>query len=426
MKKIWLILIVLGLTLPLIQYQTKWISVKDLHGSFHKTKMPVFSIHDWFNNKFQNQYDSYFNQNFGFRSEFVRLHNQIKYSTFNEVNASGVIVGKEDYLYEKQYVKSYFGDDYLGQDQIDSRIKTIDSIYQILKKHQTELLIILAPGKGYYYPEYIPDSMVKERGAANYEGYLKAIKEKQIPFIDFNDLFLKMKDTSSIMLFPKTGIHWSQAIIPYVMDTIIRKVESQLNQDLANVIWEYPPPVKTADKQDADIERGLNLYFPLEIPPMTYPITSFEQSENVNRPKLISIADSFWWQIFNKGISKKVFKDGKFWYYYKQVYPDFFKDKTMVEDVYVKEELYHADIVILMATDANLFKFPYGFNKALEWSTQDDLAVEKEIPGKMNYIRSNQKWFNSVKVRAEKRNISVDSMLYLDARHVLKAEFKKR
>lgn len=424
-KKILLLIIVVGLFLPLVQYHFNIVNIKGLHGSFQKKKLPAFSVKDWFNNNFQNQYDNYYNEKFGFRSSFVRLHNQIEYSAFNEVHANSVVVGKEEYLFERQYIKSYLGEDYIGQQIINAKVKTIDSIYQILKQHQTELLIILAPGKGYFYPEYIPDSMIKERGLTNYDGYVKAIKEHGIPYIDFNDLFLKMKDTVSIVIYPKTGIHWSQGILPYVMDSIINKIEPQIDQDLPNVICKYSKPVKRADKQDADIEKGLNLIFPLSTPKMSYPTTSFENNKSLDRPKVISIADSFWWQIFNKGISKKVFHNGKFWYYYKQVYPDQFKKETLVEYTNVKEELFNADLVILMATDANLYKFPYGFTKALENNKFETLSLEEKISNQIESLKDDGERFQKVKEKANFHGISVDSMLYLDAIYILNRKEKK-
>lgn len=423
-KKILFTLIIIGLFLPLIQYQTRLVIVKGLHGSFDKTSFSEFSIKNWFNNSFQDGYDAYFNQNFGFRAPFVRLHNQLDYSLFGETNANSVIVGKEGYLYEKNYIKSYLGDDFIGQSQIEQKVKTIDSIRRVLKEHQTELLIIIAPGKGYFYPEYIPDSMLKPRGKTNYESYIKALSNSEIPYIDFNDLFLKMKDTASIVIYPKTGIHWSQGILPYVMDSIIKKIESDLDKNLKNIKWEYTNPISKADKQDADIEKGLNLILPLSIPPMSYPKHHFEQGKYFDKPKVISIADSFWWQIFNTGISKNVFNKGEFWYYYKQIYPDQFTREAKVSDINTKKELFEADLVVLMATDANLYKFPYGFTKALNNPKIGSITFEKEIQNLITIIRSDKKWFAKVQEKAKTRGITVDSMLYLDAKYIIDTKSK--
>lgn len=415
-----LILLIIGILLwiPLIQYFTSYWEVDKLHGYFKDEKKPAFTFNSWFNSSFQTRFDKFYNQKFGFRNNFVRLHNQLDYTLFNELHANSVIVGKEDYLYEKNYIKSYLGDDYIGADKISSTIKTIDSIYQVLKENNTEMLIVIAPGKGFFYPEFIPDEMLHERGPTNYDTYVKELKKTEIPFIDFNDLFLKMKDTSSIVLYPKTGIHWSQASIPLVLDSIIKKSESILKMDMPNVHYSFKPLTPEADKQDADIERGLNLFFPLDIPMMSYPIVDFDRDPALTKPKLISIADSFFWQFLNKGYTKHVFSDMQFWYYYKQIYGTDQKD-LFVKDIHVRKELFNSDLVILMATDANLYKFPYGFTTALETTEFDEAEKEEKIQNLINYIRTDKKWLNDISKKAEQKGISLDSMLYLDAKYVI-------
>lgn len=409
------------LWLPLIQFFTKFIAVEKLHGYFKIEEQPEFSVNSWLDNSFQDQYDKYFNQKFGFRDDFVRIHNQLDYSLFTKLNANSVIVGKENYLYEKNYIRSYLGDDFIGTDKINSTVKTIDSIYQILKENNTELLLIFAPGKGFFYPEYIPDEMMHQRGPTNYETYLRALSNTNIPFIDFNDLFLKMKDTSSVVLYPKTGIHWSQGSIPFVLDSIIKKTESLLEKDLPNVIYSYPPPASKADKQDADIEKSLNLILPLDIPKMTYPIMSIEKGEHLIKPKLIGIADSFFWQFVNNGSIKGPFSEVQFWYYYKQIHATEQKN-LFIKDIDTKKELFDADIVLLMTTDANLYKFPFGFTNALKYSKFDEAEKEKKIQTLINYIKTDKKWLPKIKEKAAQNGISVDSMLYIDAKYMIEKQ----
>jgi hypothetical protein len=41
----------------------------------------------WINGDYQREKEKYFNDQFGFRNDFVRLHNQIGYSLFKKMNA---------------------------------------------------------------------------------------------------------------------------------------------------------------------------------------------------------------------------------------------------------------------------------------------------------------------------------------------------
>lgn len=425
-KKILLLIIAGVLFIPLIQFQSKVVFVKPLHGSFFKYPKPHFHITNWFNVDFQSKYDSYFNQNFGFRSSMVRLHNQVEYSLYGKVNANSVVVGKDNYLYERQYIKSYLGDDFLGRDSIHKMTHKLMAIQDSLSAHHTKMLLVITPGKGWFYPEHIPDSMMHPRSTTNYEVYLDELKKSRIPYIDFNALFLQMKDTASIIIYPQTGIHWSQGIVPYVTDSIIKKAEKVLGYNLNHIHWNRDAYVGRADKVDADIEKGLNLIFPLKTPSMNYPEVSFDTNKNIKKPKAIAISDSFWWQIFNMGVSTKVFNHASFWYYYKQVYPNSFKDHAvMVDDIQPKNEIFNTDLVILMTTEANLYKFPYGFQNIFNPKPIDDSLFQHRVQSTMDYIRKQKKWMAKIEKKAKKRGVSVDSMLYLDARFMVKKKMEK-
>jgi len=423
-NKILLIFIVGLLILPLFQYFTNLVSVQGLHGSFISTKRPSFSVKDWFTTDFQQKFDNYYNENFGFRSSFVRLHNQVDYSLFDEAHASGVIIGKQRYLYEEHYIDSYFGRDYIGRDSIENRINTLEAIYKDLKQHQTEMLIVIAPGKGFYYPEYIPDSLVREKDTTNYEVYIDILKQKNIPYIDFNSLFMAMKDTSSIVLYPKTGIHWSMGILPYVIDSIVKKTESILNIDMPTILWNRSERNSQAYDVDIDIEKGLNMIRHMKSLPMNYPEYSFESAEHKTKPKAIAIADSFLWQIYNMKVFKNLFR-GKFWYYYEEEYING-HTKTYISSVSTKHEVYQSDIVILMSTESNLFKFPFGFENILKEDLPiiSDSAFQLKVSKLMSYIKTNKKWLQKIQVKAEKRGIPLDSMLYYDAAYIIERKFK--
>lgn len=416
------------LTVPLIQFKTHFLEPsKKLNGSFSKEKDPVFSYASWFNNSFQQDYEIFFNQSFGFRNTLVRIHNQINYSLFKRANAKGVIVGKDNYLFESTYIDSYTGANFIGRPEINENVTRLQKIYSHLKKHQTEMLLIIAPGKAYFYPEYIPDYMSKiVSDSNNYTCYLNALKQTNIPILDFNDLFMSMKDTASIVIYPKTGIHWSQGILPYIADSIIKRSEQILNKKLNRVIVKGSRiKVDTVDKQDADIEYGMNLLYNIEKPKMTYPLWKYEQAKDNDKPNMIAIGDSFWWQLFNSEISKKVFNKATFWYYYKKVFPQSYKKDLLIGEFNALYELEQSDIVILITTESNLYKFPFGFEDVFLTNIFYDSTFNVRVTNLKNYITTNDEWYTKIKNKAQVRDISIDSMLYIDAAFIIKEEIKK-
>lgn len=420
-KKIGIIIIILALFIPLLQYHTHQVFVKNLEGEYQLSQQPDFSLTSWFTGDFQANYDNYYNDHFGFRSSFVRLHNQLQYILFHKVSAQRVVIGKNDYLYEQDYIDSYLGRDFIGSNKIRTKINRLTEIKEDLEKQNTKLLIVIAPGKGYFYPEYIPDSILQKRDTSNYEIYSQYLNETNIPFIDFNSLFMNVKDTSKVVLFPKTGIHWSQGSIPLVADSIIKKIESLLNKEMVEIKVDNVEHSYIADHQDSDIEKALNLALPIPIPLMTYPEVSFINN-NAFKPKAITISDSFFWQLFHFGLHKSVFSYGEFWFYNKQIFIDTILMSDEVRYINPTERIQQSDIVILMATESNLDQFPFGFNQEYGQKVANNAEIDKKIKNLMKYIRSNEKWFEKIKNKAIDQGISVDSMLYLDARYSIISE----
>ena len=80
-----------------------------------KLKAPVFTKENWFNGKYQDTSSKYINDNFGFRNDFIRINNQRVFMLYNEARANGVIIGKDNYLYEYGYIVAALGNDYVGQ-----------------------------------------------------------------------------------------------------------------------------------------------------------------------------------------------------------------------------------------------------------------------------------------------------------------------
>jgi hypothetical protein len=65
--------------------------------------------------------------------------------------------------------------------------------------------------------------------------------------------------------------------------------------------------------------------------------------------------------MFNYGFSRDLFGDGEFWYYNKQIYPDSYTTPLEVKDIDIRAKAEENDVIILLSTDANLYKFAFGF-----------------------------------------------------------------
>lgn len=420
-----LISIVLCLFIPLIQTIHPFIEFQPLKGSFALTEKPDSIQDNWFSGEYQLQYEKYFNENFGFRSFLVRLNNQIAYTLFNVAKANGVIIGKENYLYEENYIKAYYGEDYIGQEKIQEQTDKLKKIGTILKALNKDIIVILAPGKATYLPEFIPENYNLKK-VTNYKGYLKEFDKNNIHYLDFNKWFTQMKTSTKYPLYSKCGIHWSKYGEFLAGDSIVSYIESIRQIKMPRFVLDSVVVKQVNQDGDYDIGDGMNLLFPIETYPMGYPIYHLEEDSNSIQPKVLFVADSYYWGMFNTGFSKSIFNNGQFWYYNQQIYPDSYEKPINVSDVNIREEVEKNDVIVLLSTDANLYKFPFGFIDQLHdayfnSSNTDVLKTikEKKIQDYMVIIKNTPEWIKMVKEQAKKENIELEQAIRNNAEYMV-------
>lgn len=182
-----------------------------------------------------------------------------------------------------------------------------------------------------------------------------------IKFLDLRKWFLQMKDTSKYPLFPKTGIHWSKYGEIIAADSIVRFIESEMKREMPKIVIDSIVLSDTTKYADDDIEQAMNLLINIKDLPMAYPKHHIEADHIDSMQKVLTIADSYYWEMFNWGMSKLVFNKGQFWYYFKKIYPASFDSLQTVNDVDIIAELQKNDVIIILITDANMFDFAFGF-----------------------------------------------------------------
>jgi hypothetical protein len=214
----------LGFFILIAQHFFHFSKVRKLQGAFIPKEQPILTSSNWFSGNYQDSLSIYLNENIGFRNYFVRLNNQIAFSLFDFARANGVVVGKENFLYERNYIRAYLGKDYIGEAAIAEKVRKLEKIQDRLKKRDIELIVVFAPGKGSFYPEYIPTDQVPSENN-NYKTYVRLLNNTPINLIDFNKWFRKKKGTTVAPLYPKTGIHWSRFGELMAADSLLKYID---------------------------------------------------------------------------------------------------------------------------------------------------------------------------------------------------------
>jgi len=423
LKNILFIFLLALLVLPAIQHRFKIFKVKPLDGDFILNQKPSYSWASWMDGTFQAGFDSYLEDHIGFRNFFVRLNNQIGFSLFSKANADGVVVGKDRMLFEYDYIRAYTGGDFIGQETIDKKMRRLKFLQGHLKdKFNIDLLFILEPSKARFYPEHIPGRYLKDgRSITNYEYFAQRANELNIRHIDLNKYFRQIKDTSTYPLYPKYGIHWSEYSIPIIADTLINYIGGIRNIELPGYEVEKFIIGDSLADCDYDIGKTMNLLWKLPHPVMPYPVYSFQENNTGNRPMVLAVADSYYWNFYNTRIPKHLFANEAFWYFNAKVYPDFYLGEKWTDQLDLKTEIEKQDIILLSVTERFLYKFDWGFiDEVYDLYAPDysgDIIYKYE-----NMIRLHAQWFDSIQQKSERENVPLWQAINNEARYQSFAE----
>lgn len=370
LKNIFVFIVLLLLTIPLLEWQINYAREKEfyqdaqLKGVFKDDTLPDMSIESWFSGSYQTTFDQALKFQIPFRPYFVRTSNQYAYHLFNKAKANGVKVGKKGYLYGQHYLDAYNSDDFIGDSLILDRAHKLEQIRNWLKAQGKELVFVQAPGKAYYYPEYLRKEWISHQEKnLNYLRYKQAFESYNIPYFDVQQWLLQFKDSMAHQVYPKTGIHWSVYAEHLVMDSLNRIIEQQLDTTLTRWDMVKVDTLKEPRDTDADIEDGMNLLYPIKKEHFLYPSIALKEKNQI--PATV-ISDSFFWNIFANALAQNSLLPLDFLFYFDDYRSSEHMGSKPMDSYDLKAGIERSNVFVIICTDAKLSDTPWGFLEAME------------------------------------------------------------
>lgn len=393
-----------------------YVSFSPLKGYFIAKQYSPISHYTWLNGTYQTTTEDYVKEEFGFRNFLVRLHNQLDYWLFKKANAEKVIIGKENYLYETGYIDALNGVFFMGHSALNDTVEKIKLLNSKLEALGKKMLIVLAPSKARVYPEFIPDSyLISGVQNTNYDFYKEALRAAGINHIDFNSIFLNKKKTSKYLLFPQLGVHWSRMEAIHAADTIFKHLSYIGKCNLPTIDILNIEEKDSLESPDDDMILSLNLLKWPDYKKMAYPTIAVNQTQKDKKSCMV-ISDSFWWDIYSRGLPNQVFENNEFWYYLTEIRSTSFLNKKLIDDIDVKRHLLQNDFILVICTESNLSRLGFGFfHTALDALSKSIEPTTKELNEIISVITKSDSWMKDIQRKSKENKISVDSMLVLDA-----------
>lgn len=383
----------------------------------------------YWNGSYQDYLAQYARQKTGFREFFSRCYNQIAYSCFGKIANENVYKGSHHELYLKGALDDITGKllvrDYGtvehakadAQKNVEETLTLINS----LRQHGTQFLFVFCPTKTAVYPENMPEAFkdsVSDFSLAEY--YIELFKENNIPHIDFYNHFKTIKDSFPYPLYTRTGSHWSEATIPFVADSILRRLEAETGYRLPAIEVIDPNLSRNYSDQDGELETHIDLLLPLCKPKVSRPIFALSDTLGKDRPNLLVVGDGYFTPL-QGSCFVNAFNRWDFWLYNQTSIssrPEL-NWKYLSQLYGTAETLKEADIVIALYTSNYLLNYMSGFTQsALELYENGGTREQEAISAIMESIKNDPQWFSTIEQQAQERGISVEENLKQNAAYV--------
>ncbi|MBA2610328.1 MAG: hypothetical protein H0U95_00050 [Bacteroidetes bacterium] len=412
-------IIAIALLLPILQSNFELIELKPLEAITVAQK-PEFKKENYWRLNWQENYATYLNDNFGFRPWLIRFYNEFQMTLFKTTKAPGVVVGKNGELFIESYIDDYIGRNFIGNSKINEQALKLKAVQDSLKARGKDLIVVFAPGKASFYPELIPDRYLKKKkDSTNYVSFANAFKQNGINFIDMNKWFVDNKTKFKHKVYPKFGTHWNHYGMCLGLDSIIKYIEKKRNINMPDFDFSIVNYNTALKGNDFDVGILTNLLIPLDPDPNPYPIYKYKADANTVKPDVLVVGDSYWWCPVGDDLPIHFFREDEYWFYNKTqlVHNQKRKDVKLLN---LSAALAQRDVVLLIATEATYYMFPYGFgDDAYKLYCNDNSKRISEIIADM---KNNKSWYESIVAKAQENNIALEKQLKLDAEFILCTE----
>jgi len=367
------ILFLFVLYLFLIQSIFHFFPELGLSGVVEKPQKPEINLRSWFSGETQKQVEDLLDKSLGFRSHLIRSDNQLNYWLFKESyqkTNSKIIIGKENYLYENNYIKSYLARDAKDLEFFENKVIKLKKLQDLLAERGIEFIFLIAPSKAVYYSEYLPDRLIyktaEKQRVTNYEKIIPLLDEYKINYLDGRKMFADLKGGTKYKLFSKSGAHWTyygsclmtQKIFTYLGD---KKTASLNIPDCEHIELNSTP-----QGDDVDLSELINIWTPkIFYETLAYPKFNTSSSQ-INDLNFLIVGDSFVWGILKNIKDANLLNDYNFYYYFKTNYDKnrATKEINQKDTAYLKEEILKNNVVILENNEAGLASNDFGFLEA--------------------------------------------------------------
>lgn len=159
-------------------------------------EFPELKKENEINNRWLLEAGEYFQEHFAFRNELVTANALLNGKIFGVSTADGVIQGTDNWLYYKDSLEDYLGEELLSERSLFNIAHTLAMMQETLNEKGVQFLFTVAPNKNSLYGENMPyyDSL-KVSSDKNLVNLQKYLRQEQVSYGDLYEMLYPLATT---------------------------------------------------------------------------------------------------------------------------------------------------------------------------------------------------------------------------------------
>lgn len=185
---------------------------------------PELKTEEGINTQWLPQMGEYFQEHFALRNEFVTANALLNGKLLGTSTADGVIQGTDGWLYYKDSLNDYLGEELLSERSLFNIAHTLSLMQEGLEKKGVQFLFTVAPNKNSLYDENMPyyDSL-KASNEKNLFSLQKYLEKEQVSYADLYEMFSGEEE----VFYHKTDSHWNNKGASMAAETLLSALRKE-------------------------------------------------------------------------------------------------------------------------------------------------------------------------------------------------------
>ncbi|MFZ5891959.1 MAG: alginate O-acetyltransferase AlgX-related protein [Myxococcota bacterium] len=315
--------------------------------------------------EFQPPFESTFDAGLEMRGHAVRLDNELNFRVFRQLGYNphtSIVLGKDDYIFDRSYVDSFNRHDEIPAAQIEARVQRALLLQEHMQARGGTFLLLISPSKAELYPEYLPDNMIdgaRQRVPRNYDKLKPLLDRYGIQYFDAFAYLSDLKGSVPFTWFQNSGIHWNDPAACEVTARVLEQLQAQLNRPISQLACKPYTISHRPRPEDSDVLRVCNLLLPDRLERPAY-YARPRVTPRAPSPSILIVGGSFN-RAFMRYLDRARIHDNYLFYYYSKLERHRKSRPLQREMLDFEQDVFKYDVVIIEVNVETIDELGFGF-----------------------------------------------------------------